>query len=159
VDDNSPDLTADRADSFSRRPDLAGITIRVIRRVGKLGLSSAILAGITSCTGEVIVVMDSDLSHPPQTIPEMLEALKEQACDIVVASRYVKGGSTVNWPFRRKIISKGAIKIARYSLGVGIKDPMSGFFAFRRQVISNLKFEPMGYKMLLEMIVKARQAR
>src|SRR5262249_17431709 len=144
VDDNSPDGTAAIASSYAEKLEQPSIHIRVIRRSYKMGLSSAILDGMRAAQGDIIVVMDSDLSHPPEAIPKMLEELQNPDCDIVVASRYVKGGSTVDWPFLRKIISKGATKIAQYGLGVDIKDPMSGFFAFRRQILSGVKFDPSG---------------
>ncbi|WP_337862627.1 glycosyltransferase family 2 protein [Nitrososphaera sp.] len=159
VDDNSPDGTADIAEEWWRGNIVnhGNIRLRVIRRPGKLGLSSAILAGAHNAAGEAVVVMDSDMSHPPQTIPHMLAELER--CDIVVASRYVKGGSVSGWPFKRKVASKGATKIARYSLGIRIKDPMSGFFAFKRHIINGIKFDAIGYKMLLEILVKARGAK
>ena len=157
VDDSSPDGTGDIAQSHVHSLGNRGIQVEVIRRPAKLGLSSAILAGANSASGEVVVVMDSDMSHPPQTIPHMLDEIKK--CDIVVASRYVKGGAVAGWPFKRKIVSKGANKIARYSLGIRIKDPMSGFFAFKRHIIHGIKFDAIGYKMLLELLVKARGAR
>lgn len=158
VDDNSPDGTADIAAEYGQKT--RKVHVNVVRRKGKLGLSSAILAGVHSASGEIVVVMDSDLSHPPQTIPRMVHELKSATCDIVVASRYVKGGSITNWPFKRKVISKGATKIAKYGLGIkSVKDPMSGFFAFYKHIISGIKFDPIGYKMLLEMLVKVRGAR
>jgi dolichol-phosphate mannosyltransferase len=158
VDDNSPDGTADLVETYSKSTNLPNVQIRVIKRAAKLGLSSAILAGMQSAAGEIIVVMDSDLSHPPETIPAMLEELRDPKYDIIVASRYIKGGSTIGWPLRRKLMSRSATKIAKYSLGVAIEDPMSGFFAVRRNVIRDVKFEPIGFKMLLEMVVKARGA-
>lgn len=157
VDDSSPDGTGDIAESHACTLGKKEIQIEVIRRPAKLGLSSAILAGANSACGEVVVVMDSDMSHPPQTIPHMLDEIRK--CDIVVASRYVKGGAVAGWPFKRKIVSKGANKVARYSLGIHIKDPMSGFFAFKRHIIKGIKFDAIGYKMLLEILVKARGAR
>ena len=159
VDDNSPDGTGDIVQDYARRVAGGRLQIGVIRRPSKLGLSSAILEGARGATGEVVVVMDSDMSHPPQTIPHMVEEMHRSKCDIVVASRYIKGGAVSGWPFKRKIMSKGATKIARYSLGIRIKDPMSGFFAFRRHIINGIKFDSIGYKMLLEILVKAKGAR
>ena len=160
VDDNSPDGTADMARRFAMmsRPSPAP-EIKVINRKDSRGLSSAILAGIRASIGDSVVVMDSDFSHPPETIKKMIDELKRSDCDIVVASRYVEGGSITGWPFKRKLISKGATKIAQRSLGIKIKDPMSGFFAFRRHVIRNINFDAIGYKILLEILVKARGAR
>jgi dolichol-phosphate mannosyltransferase len=102
--------------------------------------------------------MDGDFSHPPQTIPRMVEELRD-SCDIVVASRYIRGGSVIGWPFKRRLMSKGATKIAQVSLGIEVKDPMSGFFAFRRRIIEGVKFDAIGYKMLLEILVKTKGLR
>ncbi|HJU14511.1 MAG TPA: glycosyltransferase family 2 protein [Candidatus Nitrosotalea sp.] len=160
VDDDSPDGTGKIAEDYATRAkESGGWDIRVITRRGEKGLSSAILAGIRESVGDSVVVMDSDFSHPPETITKMLEELKRSDCDIVVASRYVEGGSITGWPFKRKLISKGATKIAQRSLGIKIKDPMSGFFAFRRHIIRNIKFDAIGYKLLLEILVKARGAK
>ncbi|MDE1727401.1 MAG: glycosyltransferase family 2 protein [Thaumarchaeota archaeon] len=160
IDDNSPDGTGEITEEYARKSrDSGGCEIKLITRKDQRGLSSAILAGIRASIGESVVVMDSDFSHPPETIAKMIEELKRSDCDIVVASRYVEGGSITGWPFKRKLISKGATKIAQRSLGIKIKDPMSGFFAFRRHIIRNIKFDAIGYKILLEILVKAKEAR
>lgn len=159
VDDNSPDGTAEVVAEFGSLRSDDNVRVQVVRRPSKLGLSSAILAGVKSSRGEVVLVMDGDFSHPPETIPHMVDALQDPACDIVVASRYVSGGSIKGWPFKRKLMSRGATKIAQVGLGVGIKDPMSGFFAFRRRLIADVKFDAIGYKMLLEMLVKVKDVR
>ena len=156
VDDNSPDGTAHIVEEFSKNSKKIGLSVKVIRRSGKQGLSSAILTGIQSARGETIVVMDSDFSHPPATIQKMIDELQNHQCDIVVASRYVKGGSVKGWPLKRRLISKSATKIAQHGLGIKIKDPMSGFFAFKRYIIKNIKFDAIGYKMLLELLVKTK---
>ena len=159
VDDNSPDGTSDTVEAYAKNSQSHCYSIHVIRRKNKRGLSSAIVDGIEKAKGDAVVVMDSDLSHPPQTIPHMIDELQNSDCDIVVASRYVKGGSVSGWPFKRKLISKGATKIAQHGLGIKIKDPMSGFFAFKRHVVNNVKFDAIGYKILLEILVKARGAK
>lgn len=157
VDDNSPDGTGNIVEEYARNSKNENTqSVQVIHRKAERGLSSAILAGINYAKGESVVVMDSDFSHPPQTIPKMIEELQKSECDIVVASRYVNGGSVKGWPFKRKIISKGATKIAQHGLGIKIKDPMSGFFVFKRNIINNIKFDAIGYKILLEILVKAR---
>jgi dolichol-phosphate mannosyltransferase len=156
VDDNSPDGTADIVSDAASRVDAKNMDIKVLRRPQKQGLSSAIMAGVHASEGEIILVMDGDFSHPPQTIPHMVEELREGDCDIVVASRYIHGGSIIGWPFKRKLMSKGATRIAQVGLGIEIKDPMSGFFAFRRKIIKDVKFDAIGYKMLLEMLVKLK---
>ena len=159
VDDNSPDGTSNTVEEYAKNSKNHGYSIEVIRRENKRGLSSAIVTGIKRAKGDAVVVMDSDLSHPTQTIPIMVEELQSSDCDIVVASRYVKGGSVSGWPFKRKLISKGATKIAQHGLGIKIKDPMSGFFAFKRHIVNNIKFDAIGYKILLEILVKARGAK
>lgn len=158
VDDNSPDGTGDIASQHARNIGRK-LKVQVIRRPGKQGLSSAILAGVQSAAGDIVVVMDGDFSHPPQTILRMVDELRDPECDIVVASRYVKGGSVAGWPFKRRLMSRGATKIAQVGLGIEVKDPMSGFFAFRRHIIEGVKFDAIGYKMLLEILVKAKGAR
>jgi dolichol-phosphate mannosyltransferase len=162
VDDNSPDGTADIASLHAKNisnNNNKKLHVEIIRREGKFGLSSAIVAGVQSATGDLLVVMDGDFSHPPQVIPSIIEALQDSNCDIVVASRYVKGGSIIGWPFKRRLMSKGATKIAQYGLGIEVRDPVSGFFAFRRDIIDGVKFDAIGYKMLLEILVKTKGAR
>jgi dolichol-phosphate mannosyltransferase len=160
VDDNSPDGTADIASLHARNiSNNKKLHVEVIRPEGKLGLSSAIVAGLQSATGDMLVVMNGDFSHPPQMIPSIIDALQNSSCDIVVASRYVKGGSIIGWPFKRRLLSKGATKIAQYGLGIEVRDPGSGFFAFRRDIIHGIKFDAIGYKMLLEILVKTKGAR
>ena len=156
VDDDSPDGTAKIVEEYAKTTNES---ISIIRRKKKSGLSSAILDGLKNASGEMIVVMDSDLSHPPQIIPKMLETLRKTQCDIVVASRYVSGGAIHGWPFKRKLISKIATKIAKTGLGVSAKDPMSGFFAFRKKITDGMKFDGIGYKILLEMLVKTKGAK
>jgi dolichol-phosphate mannosyltransferase len=157
VDDNSPDGTGNIVEEYAKKSKKENAqSVQIIHRKTERGLSSAILTGIKYAKGDAVVVMDSDFSHPPQTIPKMIEELQKSECDIVVASRYVNGGSVKGWPFKRKMISKGATKIARHGLGIKIKDPMSGFFAFKRSIINNIKFDAIGYKILLEILVKAR---
>jgi len=157
VDDNSPDGTGKIVENYLKEfKKITGYTIDVIHRTAKKGLSSAILNGIQQAKGDTIVVMDSDFSHPPQIIPRMIDALRKYQCDIVVASRYVKGGKISGWPLKRKLLSKLATVIAKKGLGVSTLDPMSGFFAFKRPIIKGLKFDAIGFKMLLEILVKTK---
>jgi dolichol-phosphate mannosyltransferase len=159
VDDNSPDGTGKIVEDYMKNvKKIAGYTIDIIHRKTKDGLSSAVLRGIQYATGNAIVVMDSDLSHPPNLLPKIIDALRQPKWDIVIASRYVSGGAIKGWTIKRKILSKGATMIAKRGLGVNAKDPMSGFFAFKRQIIQGLKFDAIGYKMLLEILVKAKNA-
>ena len=105
VDDNSPDGTADIVAKLADAMSSNKFHIQVVRRPSKQGLSSAILAGVESSCGQIVIVMDGDFSHPPQTIPHMVEEINDGDCDIVVASRYVHGGSIIGWPFKRKLLS------------------------------------------------------
>lgn len=157
VDDNSPDGTGRLVDDYIKNlRRFAQDTVNVIHRKTKRGgLASAILHGIQNAKADIIVVMDSDFSHPPQVIPRLLEALKQYQCDLVVASRYVQGGGTRGWTIKRKVISKCGAVIAKLGLHVKTKDPMSGFFAFKRSIINGLAFDALGYKFLLELLVKA----
>jgi len=157
VDDNSPDGTGKIVDEYiSDFKKLTENTISVIHRKTKNGLSSAILNGIQHAKADLIVVMDSDFSHPPQIIPKMIDAFKQYQCDLVVASRYMTGGNIEGWTTKRKLMSKVATLIAKKGLGVNTKDPMSGFFAFKKNIIKELNFDALGYKFLLEILVKTK---
>jgi len=157
VDDNSPDGTGKIVEDYiSNIKKIAENTIDIIHRKAKNGLSSAILNGIQNAKGETIVVMDSDFSHPPQIIPKMIEAFKKYQCDLVVASRYITEGNIEGWTIKRKIMSKIATIIAKKGLGIKTKDPMSGFFAFKKNIIKELNFDAIGYKFLLEILVKTK---
>jgi dolichol-phosphate mannosyltransferase len=157
VDDNSPDGTGKIAeDYFKSLKEKTRYTVNVINRKTKEGLSSAILNGIQQARGKIVIVMDSDFSHPPQLIPKLVDALKQSKTDIVVASRYLNGGSIHGWSLKRKIISKIATLIAKKGLGIKESDPMSGFFAFNKDIIKGISFDAIGYKLLLEMIVKIK---
>jgi len=160
VDDNSPDGTGKIVENYiSDTRNKAGYTIEVIHRKTKSGLSSAILDGIQHSTGEIVVIMDSDFSHPPKMIPQLVEEIRTSKCDIVIASRFVPGGAINGWSTKRKLISKTAKGIAKAGLGVNESDPMSGFFAFKRKILDGIKFDAIGYKMLLEILVKTKGAK
>ncbi|MDA7940727.1 MAG: glycosyltransferase family 2 protein [Nitrosopumilus sp.] len=156
VDDDSPDGTGRMAEEYASGLS-GGSTMDVVHRTGSRGLSSAIMHGIRRARGEMIVVMDSDFSHPPQLIPRLVEALRQ--CELAIASRYVSGGGVRNWPARRRILSRAATLLARRGLGIRAADPMSGFFAFRRGLLSGLSIDALGYKLLLEIIVKTKGVR
>jgi dolichol-phosphate mannosyltransferase len=148
VDDNSPDGTAERVMELSSK-----YPVKLVRRAGKLGLSSAILDGVKVCSGDYVVVMDADLQHPPEVIKELLR--NAGRCDIVIASRYVRGGGTAGFPLIRRVISLGATYMARILVPQArrVKDPLSGFFLARRELIEGAEVAvPSGYKILLEII-------
>jgi len=160
VDDNSPDGTGKIVEDYLKEvKQKMGYIIHVIHRKTKSGLSSAVLRGIEYATGDTIVVMDSDFSHPPKIIPRLIEEIKRSGCDIAIASRYAAGGAVKGWTLKRKLLSSTATRIARKGLGINESDPMSGFFAFKRKIIDGLKLDAIGYKMLLEILVKTKSAK
>jgi dolichol-phosphate mannosyltransferase len=149
VDDDSPDGTGKIAEDLK----LKYKNIKVLHRKER-GLASAVVAGFRVTDGEIIGVMDADLSHPPTMITKLIEPLKNNTADVVVGSRYVKGGKIVGWNFIRKITSRGAILLARPL--TPLKDPVSGFFFLKKKVINHLDLNPSGYKIGLEIIVKGK---
>ena len=160
VDDNSPDRTGKIVEDYiNDRQNNAGHVVGIIHRKSKSGLSSAILDGIQHSSGQTVVVMDSDFSHPPEVIPRLIEEMENSKCDIVIASRFTAGGKIDGWSTKRKLISKTATGIAKAGLGVNESDPMSGFFAFKRKILEGIKFDAIGYKMLLEILVKTKNAK
>ena len=141
--DGSAELVAARAEKW----------VQIVVRTADRGLSPSVLDGMKRAEGEILVCMDADLSHPPESIPQMLRKLEEGA-DFVIGSRYVKGGSTSDdWGFVRWLNSRVATWLARPLTGA--RDPMAGFFAFRRSTFeAGRAFNPVGYKIGLEFIVK-----
>jgi len=157
VDDNSPDGTGKLVEDYLKNiKKMADYTIEIIHRKAKDGLGSAILKGIQHAKGDTIIVMDCDFSHPPHIIPKLIESIKKYQYDIVVASRYIKGGKIQGWSLKRKTMSKFATLIAKKGLGIKTHDPMSGFFAFKRNIIKELNIDAIGYKFLLEILVKTK---
>jgi dolichol-phosphate mannosyltransferase len=146
VDDNSQDGTADTVASLvSKYP------VKVLIRRHKRGLATAIIDGLDYIKGEYVCVMDADLQHPPEVLPDLFRAM-DAGHDLVIASRYIPGGGCEGWKLSRRIISKGAIAIAHFFLPDtrSCSDPMSGFFAFNRKGLENAQLNPLGYKILLE---------
>jgi len=147
VDDNSPDRTSEAVRKI-KNPNL-----RLIKRKGKLGLSSAVIEGFNASMGKIIGVMDADLSHHPEKIPEMFNLIKNNQADLVIGSRYIKGGKILNWNIKRKILSRGATILA--GLFTKVKDPMSGFFMIKKSCLPIEKLNSKGFKILLEIIIKS----
>jgi len=129
--------------------------VTLVTRTTNRGLSYAVLDGLMRTTSDVIVVMDADLSHPPEKIPEMLVELAKGA-EVVVGSRFAEGGSTADdWGFFRWLNSRVATLMALPL--TQLSDPMSGFFALRRETFAaGRDFNPIGYKILLEIVIKCR---
>ncbi|MGI2335236.1 MAG: glycosyltransferase [Dehalogenimonas sp.] len=148
VDDNSPDGTAEEVRRLT-----ADYPVNVVVRTDKRGLASAVVDGFTFAKGHLLAVMDADLQHPPEVISDLLTACLKGP-DLIIASRYIKGGSVGNWSTFRRFISAGAGWLAHLLLPQTrtVKDPMSGCFLFRREIIAGVNLSPMGYKILLEVL-------
>jgi dolichol-phosphate mannosyltransferase len=152
VDDHSPDGTGALADDLAQtRP------MRVVHRSGKLGLGTAVVAGFKQASAAIVGVMDADFSHPPALVPSMLAAFRGTGADVLVASRYIPGGSTPNWPFRRRFLSRAACLLARPLSP--IRDAASGFFLIRRSIADRVEIKAGGFKICLELIVRGWPAR
>ena len=127
IDDNSPDGTGKIIDKLKIKYS----NIKVIHRKKRLGLSSAIIQGFKIASGNIIGVMDADLSHPTNMINKMINYIEKNKTNFIIGSRLIKGGKVKNWPFSRKIISIIATIMAK--LLTNVKDPMSGFFFFKKR--------------------------
>src|SRR5579871_6651896 len=131
--------------------------LMLLQRQGKRSLSESVIDGIKAARFPMIIIMDADLSHPPEKIPAMLALLRDPIVDIVIGSRYVAGGSTDEvWPLKRRLISKLAALVARLLLSTDVKDPLSGFIAVRKSTcFAGGALTPVGWKISLEIMVKA----
>ena len=135
VDDSSPDGTGALADALAA----ADPQVHVLHRRAKEGLGQAYLAGFgwgLEQDYDVLVEMDADGSHQPEQLPALLAVLPE--ADLVLGSRWVPGGSVVNWPIRRRLLSQGGNAYVRRALGIGVRDATGGFRAFRRTTLEKL---------------------
>lgn len=150
VDDDSPDGTWEVA--VSLMPDYP--QLRVMRRTTERGLSSAVIRGWQAAKGQVLGVIDGDLQHPPHVLLQLLNAI-DAGADLAVASRHVEGGGVSNWSFARRFLSRGAQVLGLILLPrlLGqVSDPMSGYFMVRRRAIAGRTLNPVGYKILLEVL-------
>ena len=154
VDDNSPDGTADAARAIARTDP----RVRCIRRVGRRGLSTAVIEGALSSSADFVAVMDGDLQHDQTVLPTMLTELRANAADIVIGSRHALGGSSdgLSSAMRHRISNLG-IGIAQYFLPMRVTDPMSGFFMMPRASFEQIapRLSGVGFKILLDLILSA----
>jgi dolichol-phosphate mannosyltransferase len=148
VDDNSPDGTGDIVDRLAIKDK----NLHVVHRSGKLGLSSAVIAGIAVSHKPLIGVMDADFSHPIAALKPMAEAIDDGA-DFVIGSRYIRGGKIYGWTFFRKLQSRVATLLARPLTRA--KDPMSGFILFKKKCIAGIDLNSKGFKICLELLMKS----
>lgn len=156
VDDNSRDQTPEICRKLAEQYPLH----LLVRQNPSNGLSGAVLHGMAEAKGEILLVMDADLQHPPEKIPEMIQKLEDEGADFVIGSRHVPGGSVQQeWSLWRRINSWVATVLARPFAGA-VSDPMSGFFGLRRSTYERaLRLTPLGYKIGLELICKCRIGR
>jgi len=148
MDDDSPDGTAAFAATIGSPRVWA-----VNRRSRSRGLSAAVIDGFEIARGDIIGVMDADLSHPCSTVPALIKAV-ESGAKLAVGSRYVKGGGVKDWPVHRVWASRAACLAAGFLTGV--RDATSGFFFLRHEVVSGVSLSPRGFKIGLEVFVKGR---
>jgi dolichol-phosphate mannosyltransferase len=148
VDDGSTDGTQERVRSL-----MPQFPVQLIERTNPtLGLAGAVIAGTRAAKSEIVVVMDADLSHPPNELPNLVRPMLDDRADMVIGSRYVSGGTTPGWPFARKAMSRVAGALA-YPL-TGVHDSMCGFFAIRRERLLQLAPHATGFKIAFETIVR-----
>jgi dolichol-phosphate mannosyltransferase len=158
IDDGSPDGTGALADTLA---DELGF-VDVLHRPAKEGLGRAYVAGfrhVLETDAELVLEMDCDFSHDPKDVPRLIEAA-ESGADLVLGSRYVRGGGTRNWGLLRRVISKGGSLYTAFFLHMGVHDPTGGFKCFRRAVLERLDLDevtPRGYAFQIEMTYRAKQ--
>lgn len=158
VDDNSPDGTGEIADRLAD----AHADVSVLHRPAKQGLGPAYIAGFREALAggaELIIEMDSDFSHDPAYLPQLLRAIER--ADVVIGSRYVPGGGVTEWGRLRRLISRGGSRYARTILGVEIRDLTGGFKCFRREVLEAInldRVDSLGYAFQVEITYRALQA-
>jgi dolichol-phosphate mannosyltransferase len=158
ADDNSPDGTGELADRLAAEDD----HVHVLHRKGKEGLGAAYLAGFAwglDAGYDVLVEMDADGSHQPEQLPRLLSALA--GADLVLGSRWVSGGTVVNWPLSRKVLSRGGNLWTRMMLGIPLKDATGGYRAFRAATLRGLELDGVvsaGYCFQVDLAWRALRA-
>ena len=153
VDDDSADGTAEEAFALAHE----GQPVRAIRRVGRRGLASAVVEGALAANGTYLAVIDADMQHDETLLPRMLALLQTGEADLVVGSRHVEGGGLGDWSVERQRMSAFATRLAKRTLRTEIGDPMSGFFALRRDTFHACVYDlsQQGYKILLDILSSA----
>jgi dolichol-phosphate mannosyltransferase len=154
VDDNSPDGTAAAARAIGETDS----RVRCIRRIGRRGLAGACLEGMLSSQARYVAVMDADLQHDEAQLVPMLDTLRSGRADLVVASRYLEGGSAAGLSKRRSRVSRWSTALVHHLLGIELTDPMSGHFMIRRDAVEELApaLSSQGFKILLDIMATAR---
>lgn len=147
VDDKSEDGTQEYVEECIKNNILP---LKLIKRQER-GLATAVLQGIAQTDAEILGVIDADLSHPPELLIKMIENIKNY--DVVLPCRNMPGGGAEEWPLHRKLTSMLATDLVKF-INIKARDPMSGYFLLKRSVIDGVKLSPIGYKILLEILVK-----
>lgn len=150
VDSASKDGTAEKVDCWKGETG-----VHILRREVNLGLADAVIAGARYATSDYVLVMDADLSHPPEMIPALLQPLLTDTFDMVVGSRYVDGASMPDWPFSRKISSRIATWPALFFCDV--KDPLAGYFCVSRKLLAELPGTVPGFKIGLAILAEYQE--
>jgi len=150
VDDNSPDGTADLVREIGRKD----VRVRVVHRIGRRGLSSAVVEGMLATSAPILAVVDGDLQHDEMALPKMVAAIENDEADIAIGTRYAKGGSVGEWDKLRHRASQGATWLGQKLLRVPLSDPMSGFMAIRRETLMAAlpRLSGVGFKILLDIV-------
>jgi len=153
VDDRSADGTADVVFSLTKNNP----SLLLICRQGEKGLSASVVDGFSVAKSKILAVMDADLSHDARLLPGFIQGIRE-GNDMVIGSRYMKGGGADHWPWFRRFTSYIATVLAIELFRLPMKDPMSGFFAVRKDVFvrAQASLNPMGYKILLELFLRGQ---
>jgi dolichol-phosphate mannosyltransferase len=161
--DDSDDGTPEAIEMGAKK---AGLAVTVVHRKGaerRGGLSTAVVEGIRAATGEYVLIMDADLQHPTAMIPLLLAKAEETGADIVIASRNVPGGSDAGLASpSRRVISWGArwmVKVLFFRTLRRVTDPLSGYFIARRDVLVDASLRPIGFKILLDVLVRADHSK
>jgi len=156
VDDNSPDGSGDWCDEFGKTDS----RLKCIHRSGKLGLGSAAIAGIQYAMDhgfDLLINMDADLSHSPDQIPQLIEAVQQQGADVAIGSRYMKKGSIEGWPLRRRVSSRMVNGLARFGLGLNVSDCSGSFRCYRVATLRELRQDELtatGYSFYEEVLFR-----
>ena len=153
VDDNSADGTSELVRRIARESR----HVRIVQRVGRRGLSSAVVEGILATAAPIVAVMDGDLQHSEETLPRLIDAIADGAADIAVGTRYVAGGGIGDWDRDRARMSRLATRAGQIALGTDVSDPMSGFFAVRRDAFERAlpRLSAVGFKILLDILASS----
>ncbi len=153
VDDDSPDGTAALVRDLARRDR----RVRVVQRIGRRGLTTACVEGMLASAAPYLAVIDGDLQHDERILPDLLRAVRDEGYEVAIGSRYVAGGGLGEWAGERQFASRFATRLSRLVLKAEVKDPMSGYFLIRREVLEGAvkDLSGIGFKILLDLFASS----